>query len=201
VSEPTPQPLVPELPTLAAFNQRLAVGPRRASAGAVAALAAGLASDLVAQVAERSPALAGQQGVLAQADALHARAAAQGGEVAAVYHRLVEALDDAVATGPSSPASAALGEQLDSAADLLVAIAETACDSGELALAVARAGDTIVRADAACAAVLAAAAAEIGARLVEINLLTSEGDERVSHARALMAAAAASRDAAVAGLA
>src|SRR5436305_1876460 len=116
-----------ELPTLATFTARLAQADSRASAGAVAALATGLAADLVAQVAERSFDWEERLGVVAQADALRERAAGQGADVATVYARLVAALDSAVGLGSSSSQSKALGEQLGQAADLLVAICETAC--------------------------------------------------------------------------
>lgn len=163
-------------------------------AGAAAARTAGLATDLVGQVAERSSDWPERHGALAQADALRQRAAAQRGEVSEAYAELLGALDRAVASGSSSsPSSPELGRQLAAAADLLLAIAETACDAGELALEAARAGDTVVRADAACAAVLAESAAAVATALVEVNLAVADDDERVTRARGLRCAAATSR--------
>jgi formiminotetrahydrofolate cyclodeaminase len=62
---------------------------------------------------------------------------------------------------------------------------------------VAKAGDTVVRADATAAAVLAACAAEMAAHLVEVNLLASVQQERTARARQLAGAAAEFRSVAL----
>ena len=172
--------------------------PRRASAGATAGLAVALAADLVAQVAERSPGWAERGGTLAQADVLRERATVGARDVAIAYHRLVQALDAAVADPAPATDSTELGRQLVLAADVLLEIAETASDCAALAVVVAQSGDTVVRADATAAAILASAAADMLAHLVEVNLLASTERERTARARALASAAAASRSAAVA---
>ena len=190
-------PPMPELPSLELFAHRLAAGPRRPSAGAAAALAVALATDLLAQVAQRTLAWEGRGGVLAQADVLRERAIAGGGHVAVAYHYLVESLDAAVADPTNPPDRTDLGEQLASAADVLLAIAETACDCAALAVVVAQFGDTVVRADASAAAILAAGAADMACHLIEVNLLASTGEERTDRARLLAHSAAASRSAAI----
>ena len=192
--------LPPELPALAHFAARLNTDERRPSAGAAAALAVALAADLVAQVAERTPGWDARSGVLAQTDVLRERATSAAGGVAAIYHVLVKALDAAVVAPPSSAAASDLGEELARAADVLIQIAETACDCAALAVVVAKSGDTVVRADAAAAAILAAAGAEMATHLVEVNLIAGAQQERTDRARELASAAALSRAAALAVL-
>jgi formiminotetrahydrofolate cyclodeaminase len=192
--------LPPELPALARFAERLVTADRRPSAGAAAGLAVALAVDLVAQVAERSPGWEARAGILAQADVLRERATSAAGRVAIVYHRLVEALDAAVAVSDGALGAGELREQLAEAADALIDIAETACDCGALAVIVARSGDTVVRADATAAAILAAAGAEMAAHLVEVNLLASADRALTDRAAVLARAAAKSRSAALAVL-
>lgn len=192
--------LPPELPALAQFAERLETEERRPSAGAAAALTVGLAADLIAQVAERTPGWEARSGVLAQADVLRERATSAAGSVAAIYHVLVKALDAAVVAPPSSATPSDLGEELARAADVLIQIAETACDCAALAVIVAKSGDTVVRADATAAAILAAAGAEMAAHLVEVNLLAGARQERTDRARELASAAALSRAAALAVL-
>jgi hypothetical protein len=182
---------------LAEFTRRLATVPHRASAGATAALTVGLSADLVAQVAARSPEWEEHQGALAQADVVRERAMAHGREIAVAYLRLVEALDEALAAGPerrsARPGDPALGDGLLAAGDLLLEIAENACDCAALAVVVAKAGDPVVRGDATGAAVLAAAAAEIARHLVDINLVAGADPERSARAQQLASVAAASR--------
>ncbi len=59
----------------------------------------------------------------------------------------------------------------------------------ELAAEIAVCGNPNLRGDAAAAAILAAAGAHVAANLVEINLTTMEGDERIERARALVRSA------------
>jgi methenyltetrahydrofolate cyclohydrolase len=72
--------------------------------------------------------------------------------------------------------------------DVPLAIAETAAEVAALARILVEGGNPRVAGDAEAGAVLAAAAARIGARLVEINLAGS-ADPRLEHARAAVAAA------------
>jgi formiminotetrahydrofolate cyclodeaminase len=193
---PSMPELPTELPSLELFARRLAAGPRRPSAGAAAALAVALAADLLAQVAQRTPAWEGHGGILAQADVVRERAIAGAGHVAVAYHGLVESLDAAVANPANPPEGTDLGEQLAGAADVLLEIAETASDCTALAVVVAQFGDTVVRVDASAAAILAASAAEMACHLVEVNLLASAEGERTDRARLLARTATANRSAA-----
>lgn len=186
-----------ELPSLGEFARCLASVPRRPSAGATAALAVALAADLVTQVAERSTEWQEQGGIAAQADVLRERAVAAGGEVAIVYHELVEALDAAAADPGVASRSMALADLLISAASVLIKIAETACDCAALALVVAESGDMVVRADASAAAILASGAADMVVHLVDVNLLANSQRELTAHAHRLATAAGLSRSAAV----
>ena len=188
---------MPELPSLELFAHRLAEGPRRPSAGAAAGLAVALATDLLAQVARRTPAWEGHGGILAQADVLRERAIASAGRVAVAYHGLVESLDAAVANPANRPEGTDLGAQLAGAADVLLEIADTACDCAALAVVVAQFGDTVVRADASAAAILAAGAVDMACHLIEVNLLASAEEERTARAQLFARTAAASRHAAV----
>ena len=65
-------------------------------------------------------------------------------------------------------------------------IAEIALDVGSLAAELAEHGNPNLRGDAATAVLLAEAAVRSTANLVEINLGTREGDERIERARALV---------------
>ena len=76
------------------------------------------------------------------------------------------------------------------AAEVPLAIAETAAQAAELARALARAGRPGLVGDALAGADLAAGAARAAARLVEINLADASGDPRVARARAAVARAA-----------
>jgi formiminotetrahydrofolate cyclodeaminase len=82
-----------------------------------------------------------------------------------------------------------IGETLSRAADIPLEIAECAATVAELAAEIARCGNQNVRGDAAAAAILASAAARVAANLVEINLATVEGDDRVERAGGLVRSA------------
>ena len=86
-----------------------------------------------------------------------------------------------------------LARALDRAADCPLAIAETAADTAALA---AVAADRCVprhRADAVAGAALAEGATRAAALLVETNLLSVPGDDRVVRARAAVEEAATAR--------
>ncbi len=90
-----------------------------------------------------------------------------------------------------------LGQALDRAADVPLAIVEAACDVAQLAAHVADHCEGDVRADAAAATALAHGAARAAAHLVEVNLAAAEGDKRIARARDLVRAAGAAADEAV----
>jgi formiminotetrahydrofolate cyclodeaminase len=93
-----------------------------------------------------------------------------------------------------------LGQALDRAADVPLAIAEAACDVAQLAAYVADHCEGDVRADAASAAALASGAARAAAHLVEVNLSMAEADVRVLNARKLVRLAEDTADAALSGV-
>jgi formiminotetrahydrofolate cyclodeaminase len=82
-----------------------------------------------------------------------------------------------------------IGDTLSRAADAPLRIAETAADVAELGATLAEEGNPNLRGDAAAAAILSEAAARAAANLVEINLATTETDERIGRARELARAA------------
>ena len=150
-------------------------------AGVVAALAAALAGMAARFSTAQWP---DAEGAAAQADALRTRAAPLAQLDAEAYAVALETLrsppgDDREAR------DAAIGEALARAADVPLTIAEVAADVAELAADVAERGNPNLRGDAAAGALLAEAAARIGANLVAINLTVHDDDERVRLARAL----------------
>jgi formiminotetrahydrofolate cyclodeaminase len=187
-----------DLPSIGAFMIGGGARGARASSGAVAALLGALAADLVTQVARDSGEWEESGGALAQSQALRERALALATEVEQAYGAALAALERAVGSGEALRGAGEhdLGQTLSSAVEPLLRIAEVASDAAQLAALAARSGATLIRADAVAATMLATAAAEIAAHLVEVNLLVSAGDERCVRARELLAAAAASRDAA-----
>jgi Formiminotransferase-cyclodeaminase len=188
----------PDLPAIDAFVSRVGGEEIRASSSAVAALAVALSADLTAQVAHASPDWSGRGAALAQADAIRDRAIELAAEVAGAYQVALARLTHTLAEPAGAPASGAidLGEALERAVEPLLRVGDAAGDAAELAELVARSGTSLVRADAVAATVLATAAAEICAHLVEVNLLVTGGDERALRARAIVARAAASRESA-----
>lgn len=192
----------PDLPAIDAFA-RIAAGAgetgtgARGSSGAVAALAVALAADLAAQVAHASSGWDGRGGALAQADTIRERAISLAGQVEPAYRAAFAALARSLegsAGGRSGEGD--LGDVLGRVIEPLLGIAEAASDAAMLAELVASSGDTLVRANAVAATMLAAAAAEMSAHLVEVNLLMTAGDERVRRTRELVAAAATCRESA-----
>lgn len=151
--------------------------------GSVAALVVGLAASLTAMAArfsteqwEEAP------GAIAQAEALRARALPLADEDARAYENFLLARRMPENVEPEVR-DAAVGDALSHAADVPLAIAETALDVASLACELGERGNPNLRGDAATAVLLAEAAARATANLVEINLATREGDERVERAR------------------
>jgi methenyltetrahydrofolate cyclohydrolase len=157
--------------------------------GSAAAVAVALATALVGKVARVSRGQwLGASGAVAQADALRLRAAPLAQADAAAYAAALVALRPGA--GPS-PRAERVSDALAEAAAIPLRVAEAGADVAELAALTAEKGDPDLRGDALAAALLAAAATEAAARLVEINLATTEADERVGHARELGAQARA----------
>jgi formiminotetrahydrofolate cyclodeaminase len=151
--------------------------------GSVAALVVGLAAALTAMVARFSTEQWEEaSGAVAQAEALRARALPLADEDARAYENFLLARRTPENVEPEVR-DAAIGDALSRAADVPLAIAETGLDVASLACELAERGNQNLRGDAATAVLLAEAAARATANLVEINLGTREGDERVERAR------------------
>jgi formiminotetrahydrofolate cyclodeaminase len=171
--------------TLAEFMDDVAAETPAPGGGSVAAVVTALAASLAAMVARLSRKhWEDAAGAVAQAESLRARVAPLAEEDAVAYEtvllarRLPGDLDPDVR-------DAALGDALSRAADVPLAIAEAATDVASLASELARLGNPNLHGDASAAAVLAEAAVRVSAKLVEINLATREGDERLLRAHAL----------------
>ena len=142
--------------------------------GWVAAFAGGLAAALVAKAALRSEGWAGAEGARAQALELRDRLLALAGQDVRAYEKALTALERR---------DSGLARALDRAAEVPLKIAETVADVAQLAAEAAEAADGAARADASAAAALASGAARAAVRLVEVNLVTVEDDERLGRAR------------------
>ena len=176
-----------ELP-LVDLLERLASDAPTPGAGAVAALTAAMAAGLVGMVASASPDWSEGAAVTAQAQALRRRLGPLAAANAEAYELALASLalpDDLAPDVRSFEIVKALGR----AADEPLRIAEAASDVVLLAAEAAHRGESALRPDAAVAAVLAEGATRAAAHLVEINLTTTEDDERVVSALALVALA------------
>ena len=142
--------------------------------GWVAGVSAALAAALVAKVASRSDGWSGAEGARAQALGLRDRLLALAGQDALAYERALTALERR---------DASLERALVRAAEVPLAIAETAADVAQLAAEAAEAADGAERADASAAAALASGAARAAERLVAVNLVTLQEDERLGRAK------------------
>jgi methenyltetrahydrofolate cyclohydrolase len=172
--------------TVAEFCETVAAQTSAPGGGSVAAIVTAFAASLTAMTArfateewEDAP------GAVAQAEALRARVLPLADEDAKAYEsfllarRMSEDFDPQVR-------NAAIGEALSRAADVPLAIAEAALDVASLAAELAEHGNPNLRGEAASAALLSEAAVRATANLVEINLGTREGDERIERARELV---------------
>lgn len=159
-------------------------------AGSVAALTAALAAGLTAMAARGSSRWGEAAAVCAQASVLQERleelapANDEAYEHALAALHLPSELDTAMK-------NQLIGESLERAAAVPLAITEAASDVADLAAYVAQEGDPRMRPDAAAAALLALGAARAAAHLVEINLGVRQRDERLLQAQRLAADAAA----------
>jgi formiminotetrahydrofolate cyclodeaminase len=148
-----------------------------AGGGALAAGAASLAAALVANLARDSQAAWSEAaGAAAQARTLEKRLDRLSASAAEVYRT---ALDSLSGTG-----DAPIAEALERAAEVPLAIAASSSDLALLAAETATAGDPAGAPDAACAAVVAEAAARSATHLVRVNLATRADDPRLARAEA-----------------
>lgn len=177
------------LGSLAAFAEELDAD-TFPGGGTVAAVVAAQAAALAAAAADRSR--AGWEeagGMRAQAQALRRRAI----ELAERNTSAYAAARDALAQPRHGARDWILGVTVEQAAGPPLELAASAADIAELAAVIATRGAEDVRADAAVAAILAAAATRAAARLVEINLVVGHQDAAVrarGYADAAVAAAA-----------
>ena len=167
----------------------LAAGEPDPGSGSAAAIVVAMAASLLAKVArsahESWPEAAG---AAAQAQALRARATPLADADALVYR------DAHARLGRTEGADHTLAASLDRAADVPLEIARVGADVAVLAREVSERCDPALRPDVLGAAVLAAAAAQAAAQLVEANLTVAGDDPRVAEANAYANAALGSID-------
>jgi formiminotetrahydrofolate cyclodeaminase len=156
--------------------------------GSVAAFVTEMAASLAAMAARFAHDWDGAAGAVAQAETPRHRAAPLASEDAVAYENVLTAMRMPRELEPEVR-NMLIGETLSRAADVPLQIAECAASVSELAAEIAVCGNPNLRGDASAAAILASAAARVAATLVEINLATVEGDERVARARAVVASA------------
>jgi methenyltetrahydrofolate cyclohydrolase len=158
----------------------LAISQGAPGAGSTAAVVGAAAAALVEMAARAS------REEWPEAGGTVAQAAALRGRLEPLVQADADALEEALTRlGEESGGDAALGEALGQAALVPLQIAKVAADVAELAAQAAGHVRADVRADASAAALLAEAAARTGAKLVEVNLATLEGDVRLETARSL----------------
>jgi formiminotetrahydrofolate cyclodeaminase len=154
--------------------------------GSIAAIVTAFAASLTAMAArfateqwEDAP------GAVAQAETLRARVLPLAEEDARAYESFLLARRMSKDFDPQVR-DAAIGEALSRAADVPLAIAEAALDVASLAAELVERGNPNIRGDAATAVLLSEAAVRATANLVEINLGTRDGDERIERAHELV---------------
>lgn len=154
--------------------------------GSVAAIVTAFAASLTAMAARfATEEWEDAAGAVAQAEALRARVLPLADEDARAYESFLLARRMSEDFDPQIR-DAAIGEALSRAADVPLAIAEAALDVASLAAELVEHGNPNLRGDAATAALLSEAAVRATANLVEINLATREGDDRIERARELV---------------
>jgi methenyltetrahydrofolate cyclohydrolase len=156
--------------------------------GSVAAFVTEMAASLAAMAARFAHDWDGAAGAVAQAETLRHRAAPLAAADAVAYENVLTAMRMPEEL-ESEVRNTLIGETLSRAADIPLLIAETAADVAELAAEIAVQGNPNLRGDAAAASLLAASAVRVAANLVEINLATVEGEDRIARARTLIAGA------------
>jgi formiminotetrahydrofolate cyclodeaminase len=144
-----------------------------------------MAASLAAMTARFAHDWDGAAGAVAQAETLRHRAEPLADADAMAYENVLTALRMPKDLEPEVR-DTLIGETLSRAADVPLEIAECAVSVAQLSAEIAECGNQNVRGDAAAAAILATAAARVAANLVEINLTTVEGDDRVARARTLV---------------
>jgi formiminotetrahydrofolate cyclodeaminase len=132
-----------------------------------------------------SPAWGDASGVVAQANAISARAVELAQTDGRAWEAALVALRDAEAEIGGDPRrDFALERKLEAAAAAALEIASLGADAAALAAVAAEHGEATYRADAAAAAALAAGGATAAVHLVRVNLGVRETDPRLARARA-----------------
>ena len=178
-----------ELP-LGDLLDRLSADGHAPGGGSAAALTVAFAARLVTMVARCSPDWTDARGVLAQANAIGARAIELAHTDGRVWEEALGALRDAEAAATDDPRKDfALEQKLEAAAAAPLEIASLGADAAELAALAGELGEPTYRADAAAAAALAAGGASAATHLVRVNLGVRSTDRRLELALASEAAA------------
>lgn len=165
--------------------------------GAIAALVAAWAAALAAAAADRSrKGWDGAAGARAQAQSLRTRALRLVKRGTLAHAQAMETLAERSARGDAGAERSQardwrLGQAVRQAAQPPLELSACALSVAQLAELISSHAAGEVRADAAVAAELAAAAARAGAHLVEINLVVGGDRQPAVHARELAEAAAA----------
>ena len=174
--------------SVAKFCDTIAAKTSAPGGGSVAAIVGAMGASLTAMAARFSTEQwEDAPGAVAQAEALKARLLPLAEEDARAYEtvflalRMPKEVDEEVR-------DAAIGDALSRATDVPLAIAEASLDVATLGCELAERGNQNLQGDAATAVFLAEAAVRASANLVEINLATREGDERLLRARELVGA-------------
>ena len=168
--------------TVGEWLEALAAADPVPGGGSAAALTGATAAALVAMTARLSPDWNEASGVAAQAIKLRGRLAGLAQVDAEVYAESLAALADK-RPEPDERRDFALGTKLDLAAEIPLQIAHAAADTALLAADATEHVVPALQPDTHAAAALAAAAAEVAARLVEVNLVMTAEDPRVRGAR------------------
>ena len=159
-------------------------------AGSAAAIVVAMAAGLVTMVARASKEFWPEAGgAIGQAEAFRERVAPLAQADAEVYREALTALRRREAL-EERYRDQQLRAALERAAEIPLKIAEAGSDLACLAALLVENGNPEVRADAAAASLLAEGGARAAAKLVEINLGTTEDDPRVRHVQTLVAVAA-----------
>lgn len=156
--------------------------------GSAAAFVTEMAASLAAMTARFAHDWDGAPGAVAQAETLRHRAAPLADADAMAYENVLTALRMPKEL-ETEVRDALIGETLSRAADVPLEIAECAASVAQLAAEIAARGNPNLRGDAAAASILASAAARVASNLVEINLATAEGDDRIERAHGLVRSA------------
>ncbi len=186
-------PDYPGLP-LARFLEMVACREPAPGGGASAAVAVALAAALAGMAARFSTErLAEAESLAGKADELRGRALPLARADAAAYGRVLDAYRNP--RDDEAGRRRRIREALSGAADVPLSIAEIGAEVAGISARLAEEGNPNLRGDAVTAAVLAGAGVRAAVTLVEINLRAAGAeDDRLSRARELLAATAASQE-------